>query len=134
MASVGSRGNSYDNALAESTIGQLKTELVHRRGPWRTVQQLEFALFEYLDWWNHRRLQGEIGMITPVEKEAAYARSRPLVEAGTQRTESLRNPGRFSRPVPACWCSSVGSPEVWPAPLCSSSGATPGPPVWRGER
>ncbi len=50
VASVGSVGDSYDNALAESTIGQIKAELVHRRGPWRTVEQLEFALFEYLDW------------------------------------------------------------------------------------
>src|SRR5919198_6200963 len=72
LASVGSTGDSYDNALAESTLGQIKAELVHRRGPWRTIEQLEFALFEYLDWWNHRRLRGEIGMIPPVEKEAAY--------------------------------------------------------------
>jgi transposase InsO family protein len=47
LASVGSTGDSYDKALAESTIGQIKTELIHRRGPWRTVEQLEFALFEY---------------------------------------------------------------------------------------
>jgi putative transposase len=84
VASVGTAGDSYDNALAESTIGQLKAELIHRRGPWRTVEQLEFALFEYLDWWNHRRLHGEIGLITPVEKEAAYAQTRPLIQAGTQ--------------------------------------------------
>ena len=71
--------------MAESTIGQIKAELVHRRGPWRTVEQLEFALFEYLDWWNHRRLHGEIGMITPAEKEAAhYAQHRPRTEAGSQ--------------------------------------------------
>jgi putative transposase len=85
LASVGSTGDSYDNALAESTIGQIKTELIHRRGPWRTVEQLEFALFEYLDWWNHRRLHSEIGMITPAEKEAAYYRqTRSLTEAGNQ--------------------------------------------------
>ncbi len=85
VASVGSAGDSYDNAMAESTIGQIKTELVHRRGPWRTVEQLEFALFEYLDWWNHRRLHGEIEMITPAEKEAAhYAQHRPLTETGSQ--------------------------------------------------
>ncbi len=85
LASVGSTGDSYDNALAESTLGQIKAELVHRRGPWRTIEQLEFALFEYLDWWNHRRLHGEIGMIPPVEKEAAYyAQHRPAVEAGSQ--------------------------------------------------
>ena len=85
LASVGSTGDSYDNALAESTIGQIKAELIYRRGPWRTVEQLEFALFEYLDWWNHRRLHSEIGMLTPAEKETAYYRQpRPLTEAGTQ--------------------------------------------------
>ena len=85
LASVGTTGDSYDNALAESTIGQIKAELIYRRGPWRTVEQLEFALFEYLDWWNHRRLHSEIGMATPAEKEAAYYRQlRSLTEAGTQ--------------------------------------------------
>jgi putative transposase len=58
---------------------------VHRRGPWRTIEQLEFALFEYLDWWNRRRLHGEIGMIPPVEKEAAYYRqTRSLETTGSQ--------------------------------------------------
>jgi putative transposase len=85
VASVGSVGDSFDNALAESTIGQLKAELVHRRGPWRTIAQLEFALFEYIDWWNHRRLHSEIGTIPPVEKETTYYRqTRPLEPAGTQ--------------------------------------------------
>jgi putative transposase len=85
LASVGSVGDSYDNALAESTIGQLKAELIHRRGPWRTVDQLEYALFEYIDWWNHRRLHGEIGLRTPAEAEAGYyAQPRPLAEASTQ--------------------------------------------------
>jgi transposase InsO family protein len=85
LPSIGSVGDSYDNALAESTIGQIKTELVHRRGPWRTVEQLEYALFEYIDWWNHRRLHGEIGMRTPTETEAAYyAQAALLTEAGTQ--------------------------------------------------
>ncbi len=72
VGSVGSRGDSYDNAMAESTIGQIKAELIYRRGPWRTLEQLEFALFEYLDWWNHRRLHGEIGLVPPAEKEAAH--------------------------------------------------------------
>jgi len=72
-------------AAAESTIGQLKAELIHRRGPWRTVAQLEYAVFEYLDWWNHRRLHGELGMLTPAEKETQhYAQPRPLSEAGSQ--------------------------------------------------
>jgi transposase InsO family protein len=54
------------------------------RGPWRTVEQLEYALFEYIDWWNHRRLHGEIGMRTPAEAETAYdAETASLTEAGT---------------------------------------------------
>lgn len=85
IPSVGSRGDSYDNALAESTIGQLKAELIDQRGPWRTVEQLEYAIFEYIDWWNQRRLHGEIGMITPIEKETAYYTQPPaLTEAGSQ--------------------------------------------------
>jgi putative transposase len=85
LPSVGTVGDSYDNAMAESTIGQLKAELIYRQGPWRTVEQLEYALFEYLDWWNHRRLHGEVGMLTPVQKETQhYAQQRPLSEAGSQ--------------------------------------------------
>jgi len=85
VASVGSRGDSYDNALAESTIGQIKAELIHRRGPWRTVEALEFAIFEYLDWWNHRRLHGEIGLIPPAQKETTYYRhQQALTETETQ--------------------------------------------------
>jgi putative transposase len=85
LPSVGSVGDSDDNALAESTIGQIKAELIHRRGPWRTVDQLEYALFEYIDWWNHNRLHGQIGMRTPAEAENGYyAQPRSLAEAGTQ--------------------------------------------------
>ena len=85
VASVGSVGDSYDNALAESTIGQLKTELIKRHGPWRTIEQLEFAIFEYIDWWNHRRLHSQIGLIPPAEAEANYYRHTRAVEtAGSQ--------------------------------------------------
>jgi len=85
VASVGTVGDSFDNALAESTIGQLKAELIHRRGPWRSLEQLEFALFEYLDWWNHRRLHTAIGNIPPAQKEATfYAQHRSVTQAGTQ--------------------------------------------------
>jgi putative transposase len=83
VASVGSRGDSYDNALAESTIGQIKAELIHRRGPWRTFEQLEYAVFEYLDWWNHRRLHGEIGLIPPAEAEALHYRQNQHVPEGS---------------------------------------------------
>jgi putative transposase len=75
VASVGSRGDSYDNALAETTVGLYKTELVHPRGPWKGVGDLSLATFEYVDWFNHRRLHGAIGMIPPAEFEANYYRA-----------------------------------------------------------
>ncbi len=90
VASVGNVGDSFDNALAESTIGQLKAELIKTRGPWRSLEQLEYAVFEYIDWWNHRRLHTEIGMVPPVEAENAYYRqNRPLETAASQQAESL---------------------------------------------
>jgi transposase InsO family protein len=72
--SVGSIGDSYDNSLAESTIGLYKTELIRRHGPWRTLDELELATLGYIDWFNHRRLHGEIGDIPPAELEATYYR------------------------------------------------------------
>jgi putative transposase len=70
--SVGSRGDSYDNALAESFNGLYKAELIRNQGPWRGLDDVEFATLEYVDWFNHKRLHGEIGMIPPAEHEAAY--------------------------------------------------------------
>jgi putative transposase len=73
VTSVGSRGDSYDNALAESFIGLFKAELLHRRGPWRGLDDLEIATLEWIDWFNHRRLHSEIGMIPPAELEERFA-------------------------------------------------------------
>jgi putative transposase len=70
--SIGSAGDAYDNAMAESTIGLYKAELIYRQGPWRTPEQVEIATLEYIDWWNNRRLHTEIGDIPPAEKEAMY--------------------------------------------------------------
>jgi putative transposase len=79
--SVGSVGDAYDNALAESTIGLFKTELIKPRGPWRTVEQVEIATLEYVDWFNHRRLHSTCGDIPPAELEAAhYRQHRPHPE------------------------------------------------------
>ena len=72
--SVGSVGDSYDNALAESVIGLYKTELVREKGPWRDRDQVEYATLEYVDWFNHRRLLEPIGDIPPAEREANYHR------------------------------------------------------------
>ena len=70
--SVGSRGDSYDNALAESVIGLFKTVVIRRQGPWRTIETVEFATLTWVDWFNHRRLFGPIGDMPPVEYEARY--------------------------------------------------------------
>ena len=74
--SVGSRGDSYDNALAESVIGLFKTEVIRRRGPWRHLEDVEFATLEWVAWFNTRRLLEPIGYVPPAEYEAAYYRRR----------------------------------------------------------
>jgi putative transposase len=70
--SVGSVGDSYDNALAETVIGLFKTEVIRRRGPWRGAEAVEFATLEWVDWFNRRRLLEPIGNIPPAEAEARY--------------------------------------------------------------
>ncbi|WP_189788192.1 IS3 family transposase [Streptomyces capitiformicae] len=71
-ASIGSVGDAYDNALMESTIGLYKTELIKPQRPWRSLSQVELATAEWIDWYNHRRLHGEIGHVPPVEYEANH--------------------------------------------------------------
>ena len=91
--SVGSRGDSYDNALAETVNGLYKTELIYRRGPWRGCEDLELATLTWVDWFNHRRLYGALGYVPPAEYEASWTLSRAtawnpapvLAAAGTQR-------------------------------------------------
>ena len=73
-SSVGSKGDSYDNALAETINGLYKTELIHKRGPWRTIDEVEYATPEWIDWFNNRRLLESIGNIPPAELEEAYYR------------------------------------------------------------
>ena len=81
-ASVGSRGDSYDNAMAEALNGTYKTELVKLHGPWRTRAALELATIEWIDWYNERRLHGEIGDIPPAEHEANwYRHNTPAITA-----------------------------------------------------
>ena len=74
VTSVGSRGDSYDNALAETVNGLYKAELIRRRGPWRTVDHLEIETAKWVDWWNNRRLHGACGDVPPAEFEADYYR------------------------------------------------------------
>ena len=71
-ASVGSVGDGYDNALAESTIGLYKTELINRHGPWKTLAEVELATLEYIDWYNNARLHSACGWMPPAEFEEAH--------------------------------------------------------------
>jgi putative transposase len=72
VRSVGSRGDSYDNALAETVVGLYKTELIRQRGPWRTLEHVELATAEWVDWWNQRRLHGATDNLPPAEYERRW--------------------------------------------------------------
>jgi putative transposase len=82
--SVGTVGDSYDNALAESVIGLYKTEVIRRQGPWRHVEAVEFATLAWVDWFNTRRLLAPLGHVPPIEYERAYydRHATPVTEAG----------------------------------------------------
>jgi putative transposase len=82
--SVGSVGDSYDNALSERVIGLFKTEVIRKRGPWRNIAAVEFAVLAWVDWFNNRRLLEPLDYVPPVEYETAYYRTRstPAAEAG----------------------------------------------------
>ena len=84
--SVGSRGDSYDNALAETVIGLYKTEVIRRRGPWRHAETVDFATLEWVDWFNHRRLLTSLGDVPPAEfKQQHYdAQEAPAMVAGVK--------------------------------------------------
>jgi putative transposase len=79
--SVGSKGDSYDNALAETINGLYKTELIHRRAPWKTREAVELATLEWVSWFNHHRLLEPIGYIPPAEAEANYYRQQASAQA-----------------------------------------------------
>ena len=81
VCSVGSRGDSYDNALAEAVNGLYKAEVIRKNGPWRSLEQVELATAAWVDWWNHRRLHGAIGDIPPAEFEALYYQQRDAADA-----------------------------------------------------
>ena len=133
VASVGSRGDSYDNALAESIIGLYKTELVRNRGPWRSLEDLELETLEWVDWFNHRRLHHtNIGSAPPAEAEDAYyrhqhspaaphPRQRPAGRPKDSNQTACVKPGE----VHTCWPSSSAmgsSPRLCRTACCSGAG------------
>ncbi|MFJ8828276.1 integrase core domain-containing protein [Streptomyces sp. NPDC102467] len=77
VASVGSKGDSYDNALAEAFNSLFKAELIRNKGPWTSVNDVEIAVAEYVDWFNQRRLHGDLAHVTPAEHEAAHYAAEP---------------------------------------------------------
>ncbi len=88
---MGTRGDSYDNALAESVIGLFKTEVIRRRGPWRSLEDVEFATLEWVWWFNYHRLLEPIGYVPPVEyEEAYYRRQEGQAEVAALHSGSLR--------------------------------------------
>ena len=113
VASVGSRATRYDNAMAEALNSLFKAECIRNpvmrpKGGWKSVSDVEIAVAEYVDWFNHRRLHGEIELVPPAEFEAAYwARQHARALPGDTRPhrgrsqviEPPRNPGRFSLPA-----------------------------------
>ena len=86
--SVGSTGDSYDNALAETINGLYKAELIHRRGPWKTREAVELATLEWVSWFNHHRLLEPIGYIPPAEAEANYWRQKDQASITTKPAQS----------------------------------------------
>jgi hypothetical protein len=135
--SIGTVGDSYDNSLAESTIGLFKTELIRQHGPWRTLDEVELATLGYIDWFNHHRLHGEIGDIPPAELETTYYRQpEPTPRPETNRRSLYRtqagSPRRPAGCLPASRCSggttccACWAPDfaLESSPVCESAGST----------
>jgi putative transposase len=140
VASVGSRGDSYDNALAEAFNSLYKAELVRNRGPWVGINDLEIATAEYVDWFNNRRLHGEIGHIPPTELEALHGLT--LTPKILTRHHAMTKPSEIYGPgfTPAeyltalnaghetGWWDEHGHPAPWPEDfLDPNNGWRPGP-------
>ena len=79
--SVGSRGDSFDNVLAETVIGLYKTEVIRQRGPWRGLEEVEFATLDWVHWYNTQRLLEPIGYLPPIEHEINYYRQQQTCPA-----------------------------------------------------
>jgi putative transposase len=96
LASIGTVGDSYDNALAETVIGLYKTECIHREGPWRDASHVELATCSWVDWFNTHRLHSALGYLTPMEYETGYFRDNA---AGHEWNEDPRNTAHEHQPV-----------------------------------
>lgn len=120
--SIGSVGDSYDNAMAESVIGLFKTEFIRRRGPWRGPDAVEIATLEWVDWFNNRRLFEAFGDIPPAEAEAScYRTNEPSATLQWQNPASTE-PGAVQPPIADMergGCRNPTSLTPWPGCLLS---------------
>ena len=115
-ASVGTIGDSYDNAMAEALNGTFKAELIKLHGPWRTRHQLEIAIIEWVDWYNHRRIHSEIGDLPPAELETNWYRQQDLAP---QRQET-HNP-HCTKPGALRECRKDGVTGIWSEKVSNGS-------------
>ena len=99
ITSVGSRGDSYDNAMAESIIGLYKTELITTQGPWKTIADVELATLTWVHWWNTKRLLEPIGDVPPVEYETQWKNERQDQTGGVTNTRSNRVTGQPAKQI-----------------------------------
>lgn len=93
VASVGSEGDSYDNAMAEAFNSLFKAELIRNKGPWAGINDLEVAVAEYIDWFNHRRLHGELGYIRPSKPRHASTQICPPSNRWNGHNRASTKPG-----------------------------------------
>jgi hypothetical protein len=117
VPSVGSVGDSYDNALAETVIGLFKTEVIHRLGPWRSREAVEIATLEWVDWFNNRRLLEPIGNIPPAEAESRYFAMMGELSRISKQIEalpmpSLRTESKLMKYLPADTVVYVAIPNL----------------------
>lgn len=119
--SVGSVSDSYDNALAETINGLFKAEVIHRRGPWRSFEAVEYATLEWVDWFNNRRLLEPIGNIPPAEAEANFYATLERETMAAQLTSiSLRQTRSGSQPRRKPIWNTPGTWSDQPTHLCRS--------------
>ncbi len=103
LASTGSTGDSYDNAMAESINGLYKAEVIHRKS-WKNRAEVELATLTWVDWYNNRRLLGRLGHIPPAEAEKAYYASIRNDDSGSLSSQIKHSPGKPGRFMPRCFC------------------------------
>jgi putative transposase len=101
--SVGSKGDSYDNALAEAVNGLYKTELIYRQGPWRSAEEVELATLAWVDWWNTRCLHGACGGVPPAEFEANWRKSNACAPLRSTENPEADPPQNRTYPSAGAW-------------------------------